>query len=489
MAKKISGIYVHAVFLLLPIVFTGAGYTAISEAKFIFFSVLTLFFICTALVCGVLDRIKHAAPGGVRFSAAEWCAAAFAAVCVVSAILSPYRDSVLLGGKRQEGVLTLLLYAAAFFLAAHSGGIKRSHVMCLGAAVCVCAVVSTLQFFGKNPLSLYPEGLGFHDRYIKYGSEFMSTVGSSTLLSATLSLAAPLFFTFFVYDDAGARGAYLLFAAAGMWVLLLCEVSAGLVGAAAALFLALPFCVRDDRAGRFALALAVMLAVCALYGCMSYEYDGMLTVHFSPGWKSAVAALTCAVSAAAALLLRRTHTGRKAAAAAAAAEAVMLAGAVCAVFTIRWESGMLYELREILHGNVSDEFGSSRIRIWKEAWSLFREKPLFGSGPDTYGLRSKILFTRISDGVTLSTSVSAAHCEYLNMLVNTGAFSLLFYIGTLFSSAAAALKSRVGGKYGLCVFAALTGYAVQAIFGISQPVSAPLMWIMMGLSLSDARTE
>ena len=85
----------------------------------------------------------------------------------LSAAASSYPSVVWLGNRRHEGFLTLFLYLAVFSSMALWGKLRPAHA--IGAALSaflICALV-LVQFFGYNPLGLYPEGLGFHDRGLR----------------------------------------------------------------------------------------------------------------------------------------------------------------------------------------------------------------------------------------------------------------------------------------------------------------------------------
>ena len=141
--------------------------------------------------------------------------------------------------------------------------------------------------------------------------------------------------------------------------------------------------------------------------------------------------------------------------------------------------GTLGELHSLLNGEVSDSFGSGRIYIWKNAWKLFRERPLLGGGPDTLGERGLFFSRLMADGTPMRRNIDCAHNEYLNILVNQGIPALLLFLAalgtTLFrafrndSAAAAVLRS------------ALVTYLLGALFGISMPSNTAFFWLCWGM--------
>ena len=139
----------------------------------------------------------------------------------------------------------------------------------------------------------------------------------------------------------------------------------------------------------------------------------------------------------------------------------------------------LQGLSQLLHGNPPSTLGSSRIAIWQEALHMGAEQPLLGGGPDTYQFRSSLIFTReLPSGQIRRTSVDAAHCEYLNLWVNTGLPSMLLYVGLLASVLLPAAKHLRPGT--LPLFLPALGYAIHALFGISQSLVSPLFYLFLG---------
>ena len=148
--------------------------------------------------------------------------------------------------------------------------------------------------------------------------------------------------------------------------------------------------------------------------------------------------------------------------------------------------GTLYELSQVLHGNIDDKFGSSRIKIWRGCLALFNENPIFGSGPDTLALRVDIQFARFvpETGKILQTSVDNAHNEYIGYLINTGIFGLAAYLFILALGLVRLLKGH--SRPNICAIGlACLCYCVQSFFALGLPLVAPLFWIALALLFSD----
>jgi len=142
-------------------------------------------------------------------------------------------------------------------------------------------------------------------------------------------------------------------------------------------------------------------------------------------------------------------------------------------------AGVKVEMREILHGNISDEFGTNRVYIWRNALRVFPDNPIIGSGPDTF----RNAFP-IDAQLEYGEMYDKAHNEYLQILICQGILGLLCYLVflgcVLFKSVPRAFKDPVI----MAVLAALAGYCVQAFFNISHPVASQMLWVFAGILAS-----
>ena len=49
---------------------------------------------------------------------------------------------------------------------------------------------------------------------------------------------------------------------------------------------------------------------------------------------------------------------------------------VATIYFVDFSDGFLYEIHEILHGNLDDDFGTYRIFLWKRSLSLVKDYPI-----------------------------------------------------------------------------------------------------------------
>lgn len=170
-----------------------------------------------------------------------------------------------------------------------------------------------------------------------------------------------------------------------------------------------------------------------------------------------------------------------------------LAAAVSALLTllalvlIRRYAGAIPALREasrLLHGEVDSSFGSWRVWIWQNCVPLVKQRPLLGGGPDTLRLRGLEPFVRLRDGVPELSEITAAHNEYLNILVNQGAAALTAYAGALLCGIARCFRGAASERRAVCG-AGLLCYAGMAFFSISTCITAPYVWLLLAIAQED----
>lgn len=260
------------------------------------------------------------------------------------------------------------------------------------------------------------------------GKKFLGTVGNVSFTAGLLCIAIPLFAVCLLRGRGVRRFWLLLPLAACCWLAVQIRVLAAFVGLTAGWLLALPFVLRlsGRQTARYFVAL-LLLGVLGLAALWAFDA----------------------------------------------------------------KDGLLHELHALLHGEIDDSFGTGRIYIWRQVLARVPQRLWLGYGPDTMMLEQLTPFSRYDEslGRTVYASIDAAHNEYLNILFHQGIFALAAYLGILGCALGQFLRhARRSAGVAACGTAALC-YAVQAMFGISQPLTTPFFWIMLGLIPAFAKEE
>jgi hypothetical protein len=168
---------------------------------------------------------------------------------------------------------------------------------------------------------------------------------------------------------------------------------------------------------------------------------------------------------------------------------IMLAVIICGIAGVealgRTESaGIIYELRELIHGRPRDSFGTNRLYIWRHALRAFTNRPVIGSGPDTF----ELVFPADAQGFYME-NYEKAHNEYIQILVCQGILGLLAYLIFLCDILRKVISKAFRDPILMAVTAAFIGYAAQAVFNISAPIASQMLWVFAGMMANEKLRE
>lgn len=477
--------YIYIMLLVYPLFVGFRGYTQLTASKFLFFAGLTVLWLAALLIGQLIrrEKLNYKKPDFVQS-----CLLIYLLICCLSALCSPHKASVIIGEGRFDGLLTILLCCLIFFAISNFGQMKSGYIYALALSGFLCCVITIIQLFGANPLGLFPQSYDYYDAGIKYSSEFLGTIGNVDLFSAYMCLLLPLTSVYYIFSEKRPTVLLPVIASAG-FCLLASRVSAGLLSVLCLAIAAAPLLIcSSTRLRRGLEVLSVLcLAFCLAAGFHGEKASGEVAVSFIFNKAFFTLLILSAFFAIARLALRKTEFKTKTLRILFTSFSVFIVIAgLLTVFFWPHTSGTIYELSQVLHGNIDESFGSSRILIWTQTLKLVPEHLLLGGGPGTLALRLDVSFSRYvaETGNTLSTFVDNAHNEYLGILVNTGLLSLLSYALAQGASLWKAWRHREVLKYSLCLGAALLCYWIQSFFGLGLFIVSPLMWLLWGMLCS-----
>lgn len=435
----------------------------------------------------------HATHGYDRIGAVTRAAAViYIILTLISALCSDYFPETIFGSGRHEGTLTIAIYGLTFIFVSRHYRPHLLHAAVFGASVIAFDIISLLQAAGMNPFGLYPDGLSWADRNVKYSGEFIGTIGNADLVSAFLCIAIPL---------TAVVGGHLVFGS-------LVEGSR-----------AVPVTILDE-VGEIEKNINKKLIISTGIICLTAAALSLVLLAVIKVTAGLLAmAFVCLIAAPVAAYIFLDSQKRKMIAAYLAA--LVLAGCAAGAFIYAETSlpGTAGELHEIMHGNIDDSFGTSRIYIYRNILERVPSHLLLGTGPDTIGHMDIEPFQRYDAerGVMVTACIDTAHNEFLNVLACQGIAALCAYVAfalgvmaaalCVMVNCAAALRGRVGSAAALrrdvncaAVFArpgggagysdaaaaaaastalalSVTAYLVQSMFSFSSCTTAPYFWI------------
>lgn len=143
----------------------------------------------------------------------------------------------------------------------------------------------------------------------------------------------------------------------------------------------------------------------------------------------------------------------------------------------------------ISKSNEKSTAGSQRIFIWSRTLDYVFERPLLGSGPDTFEKVFKMSPEEAKFHFeSESVYVDKAHNDYLQIIITMGFPALIIYLifltMVIFKSFSNIQKKQYD-IYTICLLSGTIAYIAQAFFNISVVSVAPLFWSVLGLLMGS----
>ena len=538
--SKATSILIIILVFIFPL-FLGSGkYTTITSDKAKFFFIVMAAYLVAILLIRIYAMSKGARlnrPNDMltNLNIADWALLAYLLFMLVSTIISSHPGVAFLGEtERYDGMLSQSLYICLFFCVSRFyRPAMRETIAMLAGALIVC-IIGILQYHGADIFSLFP-----YDDYVDHLGQsdftgrnipFRTTIGNINILAVYLGMTILIAAMLFVHrggkaghaikGNKGNKGSdvrkggelrdikkrnaldvlCILTLGSGFYLISLTPSEAAIFGLLAAFIFSLPFVFECSRT---LMRFSVIIIVCGLAGMlrMLSVLDGLLSIL---PWLIVIVIGLLFLLACLILIKKNKVTFIKKKLGIVVMVAVVLLSLAAPEFLGRNpENGMLFEAREILHGNVDESFGTGRLFIWKNSLEMVKERPLFGSGPDTFGYH----FNAYYPGDRLEIEYDKAHNEYLQILVCNGILGLLAYLifvfYSLFSGYKATLRrldyyleplKKNEAKTGLeigknrvmqILLPAFIGsvifYLAQAFFGIATPITSVPFFLTLGM--------
>lgn len=140
--------------------------------------------------------------------------------------------------------------------------------------------------------------------------------------------------------------------------------------------------------------------------------------------------------------------------------------------------------------DVNDPSTQFRLITWKLSWKAFKEKPIFGWGPENYLMAYEKHYDP-EYAVYGETWLDRAHNKIIDVAVMQGIFGLLAYLG-IFAAVFYNLFKRLktaDSFYAPLIFSLLIGYFVQNLVLFDQIVSYAAFFAILGYILSGEQIE
>ena len=382
---KITEVYIIVMVMLFPLLVDSTGFFRILEAKYSYFLIINTIYISVLFVIILyywLFRNTNIFKE-IKLHKIQWAVIVFLVINIISTILSPFLKeyNLFVGVGRAEGLISITLYCLSFLNITMFGEFKERYIVYFSVASIMVSSVAILQYIGFNPFNMYQNGIGTHN------VSFIGTIGNIAFVSAfyciylTISMAS---YVFIEEEKKYIKIIHLLSIYMGFFIFEVLDVLGGAVAFCGTLVLTIPFIITNSKRLSRLLIVGAMILLGYLTNIIVnpvYYYDiGKLKLDFQIN-EIAIALLAVIV-----IFIGLAHVlknrefdiskNKKVIKLFYLALVLCVVIGVATIYFVNFSDGFLYEIHEILHGNLDDDFGTYRIFLWKRSLSLVKDYPI-----------------------------------------------------------------------------------------------------------------
>lgn len=385
---------------------------------------------------------------------------------------------------RGEGLITIILYCLSFINVSLFANFKRRYILYFSVSSIIVSLISILQYVGFNPFNMYQQGIGTHN------VSFIGTIGNIDFVSTfyciyiTISMAA---FVFLKDNKIYEKIIFLLSIFLGFFIFEVLDVLSGAIAFAGILILTIPFIITNNERLSKLLVVGAMIILGYFTNIIInpvYHYGiEKLVLEFQINFIAVALLIIVGIFIVFAYILRKMEfdlsKNKKIVIGLYTAIFCCIIIGVIGIYCINFDSGFLYEIHEILHGNLDDDFGTYRIFLWKRSIELVKDYPIIGTGPDTFAIRFMDKYTNDIMQIGELTINDTAANSYLTILVNLGIVGLISYLLAIGLQIFNAVKNM--NEYVIIFLVTLGCFLIQDFFNLWVVIVTPMFWILMGI--------
>ena len=483
-------------------------YFDILQTKYYYFVVcsvimLVLFGICALLMIPMVAKDMKRMKIKAVLSVTDVCVILFAVIALLSAILSPFLYEAFWGNEgRYSGAFLILLYTAVYFCLSRYYRPKQLHLEAFLIAGMLMCLHGIADFCGMDILH-FKVHMVEEQRF-----SFTSTIGNINTYTACVALIMAVAGVLFAVDAGFPGNIWHGFCVVISFIALVTGASDNAYLSLAAFFVFLPLYLFRSKKGtkKYFLLLAMFLSSVQGIGYVTERY-GINYVDMGNIYKYLLeflqiypiiwilwVAVLCMYGIEIIIWAYKRYGNSKLKNFCLPEPSLwpsrswwiviilMAAVAVYALYDVNVTGHTERYGRMLEYLQFNDRWGSGRGYAWRIAVEDYKEFPvlqkIFGYGPDTFGI-----VTRINNWEemvsTQGVRFDSAHNEYLQYFVTIGPFGLLAYLGIFFSTVWTTVKKKLDNPLAMAALFAVICYHAQAVVNINQPISTPVMWVLL----------
>lgn len=506
-------VYVIFILAVYPLYVTGEGYNNIVFRKAQIYWMSTSMFLVAFAIFYVAyffsaNRVRPQKSIWKSFSFADWALLAFLIAVTLSFLFSPYKSMAWLGTtNRNDGYLTILLMIMCYFPISRYYKPEQLDFTLYAIGSSILCIIGFLQFYGYDFLQLFPytqhpyadeNGNPF---FSGFTIDFRTTIGNIDFLSCYVCIAIIVFGVLFVNSKGWRQYLFLVAVAMNFALMIIGDADAGKVGTLGTMVLLIPYWIYTKK------SLAKVFVLSSVFGLVYCIHHWFMMNIIMQGWTEEnrqindvlfknnyqalpltpilATSLICLAIGVCLLLIRNSEwiKPKTAQFVGIVIIGVFIAGGLAGVEIIGKDlppQNTVHQAREIMHGNLEDDFGSRRVFIWKRAIERVQYQPIFGTGSDTF----YYAFGKINQNEAKElhdVEYDKAHNDFIQILLCYGFPGLLTYLAFIAGIMITSLKKAHDNMFSLVALGGVLSYLIQSFFGVDTLIVTPVFWTILAV--------
>lgn len=506
--QKTASLYVFMMLAIYPLYYQDK-YFNMGEAKWLYFKNVSLVFLCAAALGIIWHLGYYISKGKIKeyllfakdnMILTDWFVAAYLIFSCLSALMTPYKDGVLIGYDGwYMGLISQIGFVVIYFFISRFWRWDGPALIAYIAVAAAVFIFGIIMRFHIDPMEMYE---GLDEMYVR---KFLSTLGQATWYSSYMCLIFPLgVYAFWLYDERWKRILFGIFTGISFMTLVTQNSDSAYLALAGITFILFWKSMESNKG--FMRFLEVMIIAFA-----SFKFMGICRLVFSEAavkidaisvfvsesiFTWVVLAVLIGLYVIAKIVLKLDNEAEcKIDISKYKIIRVVFLGIIIAALI----AGIIYIYLNTtgkLPENLSSDnnylvfdihWGNNRGVSWKAAvYTLVHcdiMRKLFGAGPDCF---ASLVYSFRESADTINsifgenTILTCCHNEWLNVFVNEGILGGVAYIGLFVCAIRRYMKSANVYPEVFAVAMAIVGYMCHNFFCYQQIICTPTIFLLMG---------
>ncbi len=463
--NKITNMYLYFILVVFILLIDNTGYYNILKFKWNIYVYTSVIYILVILLIIVFKILNHSISiKEFKFNKVYAFALIYVFSLILSCLFSPYKNNnFLIGSFRMEGLIVNIIYVISFIVVALTYKFNKKILYAVLTPSIIMGLIIIIQsLFFKS---------------VMCGSDYCySTIGNVDTVGLIYSMYITLAIMLFIFCKSINKVFLIISIIISLIVMMIINVTSMYVTLFVIMLLILPYiCLASSYLFKYLLVILFITISSMIY---HLEY-----IHY-------LIPIVIGILLMVIICYKRKYNivSKKNIIIGYTILPLFIVIIMFVVYLINFKSGFLYEVHSILHGNLDDSFGTTRMFLWKRTIKMIDSRyVLFGYGIDTFGIpfMDKYLPDLIKTGYV---SIQDNACNiYLTRLINIGVVGLssfIFFIGSLFM-----MIRKNKNTISICILVTILSYLIQGMFNIEVVIVTPIFYILLSLYTSSLNSN